>query len=431
MNTKKIICIMLSALALLLFISLASASNKIIDFPYVAATIIGQSPDPAEPGDLVELRFNIWNNGSGILEDATFELIPEWPLTLAPAQDAKISVGDLKTKDRYSDKTADTVVLLFYRLKVDPKAPSGNYQVKLEYTSKNKYTGVQKLPVYEVRVESSTTLLDIDSFQTIPEKIKLGKAGKLLIKLSNKGGVDLKDIKVKLDLDNVDISPVDSTNEKLINSLQKDYSTMVEYNLLASGELKAKEYTIPMNIEFRDDNNNKYTKNNTVTLLMDSTPNYIMNLEQSELYHPSSKGKIVISLSNTGQSDLKFVNLELIDTQDYEVLGKRSEYLGNLESDDYETADFEIYVNGINFADNAEKRNLPLQLKISYKDSYNTDYSDEKEVILPVYTKAAAKKYGLIEGSSLFKIFLFILILVAVIGYIIYRKRKKKNNGSK
>ena len=129
----------------LVSLNFVSASTNIIDFPMVHAVLIGQTPDPAEPGNIVELRFNVWNNGSGILENVNFELIPEWPLSFVPGQDAKINVGDLKTKNTYSDKAEDTVVLLFYRLQIDPKADSGTYQVKLEYTSKNKYSTVQKL----------------------------------------------------------------------------------------------------------------------------------------------------------------------------------------------------------------------------------------------------------------------------------------------
>ncbi|MBI4454202.1 hypothetical protein HY636_06160 [Candidatus Woesearchaeota archaeon] len=426
-NLLLVISITIIMALFLVSLNLASASTNIIDFPMVHAVLIGQTPDPAEPGNIVELRFNVWNNGSGILEDVNFELIPEWPLSFVHGQEAKIKVGDLKTKNTYSDKAEDTVVLLYYRLQADPKADSGTYQVKLEYSSKNKYSVVQKLPVYNIRVESSTSLLDIESFETQPEKIKSGDTGKLLLKLTNKGGVDLKDIKIKLDLTGPEFSPIGSTDEKLINELQRGYSTMAEYKLLASGDMKAKEYQIPVKIEFKDEKNNKYTKNNTITLLVDSSPGYLLNLEQTSVYNPNSKGKIVISLSNIGQSDLKYTGLELEDTDDYEVLGKNNEYLGNLESDDYETADYEIFVKDIPFG-GLDKRNVPLKLKVYYKDSYNKEYTDEKEVVLPIYTASAAKKYGLVAGSSTKWIIILILIVILIVGYIVYKKRKNNNH---
>ncbi|MBT4824063.1 hypothetical protein HN695_03205 [Candidatus Woesearchaeota archaeon] len=432
-NAKPIMFILFCTCFLLLSMSFVSATNKIINSAHLAVYLADQNPDPAEPGEILELRFNVWNNGSGIIENVDFELTPEWPLSFVSGQSPKIGVGDLKGNfyDVYNDKAEDNIATLFYRLKVDPKAVTGDYQVKLEYSSPSKYGVPQKLPVFTVRVESSTSLLDIENFQTTPEKIVPGSSGKLYLKLANKGGVDLKDIKVKLDLDNVDISTLGSTNEKVISSIQRDHSTMIEYEILASGEMKGREYQIPVEITYEDDDNNEYTKNNTITILMDSTPDYLLNLEQSEIYHQNSKGKIVVSLSNTGQSDLKFLNFELLDTDNYEVIGKRSEYLGNLESDDYETADFQIFVKKVNFPEDNEKRNLPLKVKISYKDGYNIDYADEDEIKLPIYTKSAAKKYGLVNGGiSGTKIF-FILLIIAGIGYYIYRKKKGKNNNKK
>jgi LPXTG-motif cell wall-anchored protein len=403
----------------------AAAETMTIDYHFVNATLIGQNPDPAEPGEIVELRFNVWNGGAGIIENVKFELVPEWPLSFVSGQSPKISVGDLKTKNIYDDKSEDTVALLYYRLKVDPKAPSGDYQVVLKYTASNKLDVEQKLPVFTVRVESSTSLLDIDNFQTIPAQIKPGSTGKLMINLANKGGVNLKDIKVKLDLDDLGFSPIGSTNEKVISSLTRDTSTVASFELFASADIKAKEYQVPVLIEYKNDNNTKYTKNNTLTLLIDSTPFYLLNLEQADVSTANTKGKIVISLSNTGQSDLKYLNLELLDTDDYEVLGKRSEYLGNLESDDYETADFQIFVKDIAFPGGNKKRNIPLNLKISYKDGYNKDYSEEKEVPLPVYTTSMAKKLGLVSSSVSTSTVIVILLIVGGAGYYFYRKRKK------
>ncbi len=350
-----------------------------------------------------------------------FELTPEWPLSLVSGQSSKISVGDLKTKNIYDDKSENTVVLLYYRLKVDPKATSGDYQAVLTYTASNKLDVEQKLPVFTIRVESSTSLLDIDNFQTIPAQIKPGSTGKLMINLANKGGVTLKDIKVKLDLDDLDFSPISSTNEKIISSLARDSSTVVSYELFASADVKAKEYQIPVLIEYKDDNNNKYTKNNTLTLLIDSTPFYLLNLEQADVSTANTKGKIVISLSNTGQSDLKYLNMELLDTEDYEVLGKKSEYLGNLESDDYETADFQIYVKDIAFPGGNKKRNIPINMKLTYKDGYNKDYSDEAEVSIPIYTSSMAKKLGLVTGGISTTSIIVLMVIVGGAGYYIYR----------
>ncbi len=53
--TIFILTIILSVLTLVFSLSTA-ADTMIVDYHYANVTLIGQDPDPAEPGDIVELR---------------------------------------------------------------------------------------------------------------------------------------------------------------------------------------------------------------------------------------------------------------------------------------------------------------------------------------------------------------------------------------
>jgi len=45
-------------------------------------TFVSQTPDPVEPGKVVEIRWKIENIGSAAAEDVMFELLPEYPFSL-------------------------------------------------------------------------------------------------------------------------------------------------------------------------------------------------------------------------------------------------------------------------------------------------------------------------------------------------------------
>ena len=62
-------------ICLLLMAGMASvAYGKIIDGSKIEVSLISQEPDPAEPGELVDVRFKIENLGSSGTDPILFEI---------------------------------------------------------------------------------------------------------------------------------------------------------------------------------------------------------------------------------------------------------------------------------------------------------------------------------------------------------------------
>jgi predicted PurR-regulated permease PerM len=118
---------------------------------------------------------------------------------------------------------------------------------------------------------------------------------------------------------------------------------------------------------------------------------------------------------NKGLTGIKFVNINLKDSEDYDILSPKEVYIGSVDSDDYETAEFKVYVKGF------EDSTLKLPLAMEYMDANNNPYQKDLELEFTVYS---AKKLGASSGSSLGTI-IFILIIL-VIAYFIYRRWEKK-----
>ena len=139
-------------------------------------------------------------------------------------------------------------------------------------------------------------------------------------------------------------------------------------------------------------------------------------IRSSDIVTGGSKGTISLEMANAGGYDIEFLELELLESDDYKLLSTSNYvYIGNLDSDDTESEEFEIYVS-----ENVEKVKVPLRLGYEVNDY---EYDEKHELILELLSKEEAEKIGLIRRNYTW---IFVLGLVGlVIFYFIIRKIRK------
>ena len=131
----------------------------------------------------------------------------------------------------------------------------------------------------------------------------------------------------------------------------------------------------------------------------------MLNLEDRDVYQKGQRGKVVISLSNIGASDINYVTLDLQSSESYESLSTSTVYIGNLESDDYETAQFDLYIKEY-------QPELPLSFKLYYKDNFNKEYQEDLTLPLKLFTAREAAMYGLSKKKSNLLVIMIITIII-------------------
>ncbi len=174
-----------------------------------------------------------------------------------------------------------------------------------------------------------------------------------------------------------------------------------------------------MEITYYDQLGNAYVKNNTIGLLVGAEPSFTLNLESADTFEAGSTGKTTVSVSNTGPSQLKFLTLEILPSDDYTVLSNTKSYLGNLDPDDFETSEFKIYAN--------RKGDIPIKVKVSYKDSYNNEKESYGEVYLKVYSSWEIRKYGLRAGGTNILTWI-IYALIIIFAYLTFKEWRKERD---
>jgi hypothetical protein len=374
------------------------------------ASLVNQDPDPVEPGNYVDVRFKLDNEGTEEARDVEVEILPEYPFSLYSGNSLR-KIGTLESRQK-----GDTGVVIKYRLRVDEKAIEGENEIRMRYKVEN--NGWIEPDEFLIDIQTQDAILAVESIISTSSIIP-GESSLLKIRIKNMADSLLNNIKVNLDLGSVPLIPLGSTNEKTLYQLDAKESYDVEFNLIAEPDAESKIYKVPLQLEYFDELGTKYIKNQTIGITIGAKPDISITLDDSEIFQSGKAGEIVIKVVNKGVTDIKFMNLELMSSDDYRTLSNSEAYLGNIDSDDFETADFEVFV------EKTKDKSIKIPIEIEYMDANNNDYNNKLSLDLNLYSGSEAKKLGLENGNKFGGVIIVIIIVAAGL-YLYRRKRKKK-----
>ena len=273
--------------------------------------------------------------------------------------------------------------------------------------------------------------LIVDSVSANPNEISPGETSVIKIGLDNNGENDIIDITIKLDLSGVisipgstpivfdmPFAPYNSASEFNIDEIKDSKVKYADFEIIALNNAKSGIYKIPVEISYKE-NDLPITKTSLISITINSEPIISANLEDSLLLQ-NQENELSIRITNKGLGDAKFLEIELGDSVYFKKLSSENVYIGDINSDDFDTAKFKVY-----FENNAPGMiNIPVIIK--YKNSLNKEYTENSNVQSNIYNQEEAIKLGLLKKNSTSKIFIGIISFIAL--YLIYRKLKKRKN---
>lgn len=347
--------------------------------------------DPSlNQGSYSDVVFEITNIGDKGILSKEITLVDEFPFS---AKDRSVTVTNLEPGKKVQVK---------FNVFTNKDVDDGTYSLSIQYYSDKQGVGLTKS--FDAFVKKSLVIAT-SSIIIEPERLKPGDNANIKVVMENPTNSKLKDISISLDFNNVPFSPIGTTSEKKIKELSSGKTDTVVFNIIVNPDAESKVYKIPMALEYLDELGKEFTKNEVIGIIVDEKPNYQIDLEESEVYNYRGSGEITLSISNRGTSEIKFLTIGLLDNKKYDVVSNPRVYVGNLESDDFETVNFHIYSKSY--------FDIPLKVNLLYKDAYNREYDEEIIVNLPMYTRFTAKRLGLIKGDSrLRNLIVFIILFV-------------------
>jgi len=258
-------------------------------------------------------------------------------------------------------------------------------------------------------------VLLIGNISTEPAELVPGQQGKLRLTIKNTGNFQLNDLRVQIDLPS-DIAFLNDISKRKIPTLASLEEKNLEYDIIVlpgSSEGIAKlnittDYLNHIGDERQDVDN--------FGIKIKSVPKFYVSLEESTIYQGRYLGEVTITFTNNDLGDVKFLDVELQKSPDYDIVPPIREYVGDLDSDDFESVEFRINVK-------SRQKEVVLPLKVNYRDSLNNEYSENMNAYLYMRTPAEAG----IKSNTTTLIVVGILVL-AIAGYIFYRKYRRKKN---
>jgi len=389
---------------------------------------VNQNPDPAEPGRYVDVKWKIENIGSENAENVWVEILPEFPFSLKTGESTIKKIGSI-----WGRQIGDNGVVVHYNLRVDKNAVEGDNEINVRY-SLDEGKSWLKPHKYYIKVKTHDAILNVKKVSYAPDPMPPGKKTVLSIELENMADSLLKDIKISLNLitilqsttsvsyNELPFSPFGTTNQQVIKNIGAGKTKRVEFTLIPDPDTGADVYKIPVTIKYSDELGTNYSKSEVISVIVGDEPILEPLIDSTNIYTKGKVGEVDISFVNKGTTDLKLLDVELKESDYVKVISNANVYLGNIDSDDYEIAEFKIYVKDV---DNSR---VPLIINYNYLDPNNNQYEKQKTLYIDVYSNKEAKKYGL-DGAGSSSGGIFAVIIIIVIGYFGYRwwKKRKKH----
>ncbi|MBI4150664.1 hypothetical protein HY492_00910 [Candidatus Woesearchaeota archaeon] len=411
----------LYVLALMLFVSLASAYDVIPGMDGFSSedgelyvTAVNFDPSPASPGGYVDVWLKVENRGQQEAASVFVTFPDAFPFTVV--DEPTKSLGKL---------AGGQAGIAYFRLKVDPGAPSGPTPVRVEL----RRTALDTPEIAEARIQikSIDAVLSIDAVTTVPDTVAPGSTVRIEVVVKNKADTTLRSIRGQLKLLTqvttttgistleLPFTPIGTGTEKTADVLAPGASETLSFLLVANPDAENRPYKIPLTITYYDPTGANRTRDEIVGVIVGDVPELSVYVDSTELSTDVSTGNVIVRFVNRGVTDIKFLTARLNPTDEYIVVSAPEAYIGKIDSDDYETAEFTLSLT------NKADKEIELPLVMEYRDGNNKKYGNGMTLTIPRYTPA---QLGQSNGS--FGVIFFILVILGVGGWWLYRRRKKR-----
>jgi hypothetical protein len=399
MKKLAVFVAILFVFSMLSMLSFASAFEQNLSYgsttgASVTVTSLNYEPYPVEPGETFNINLILKNIGTDFYtNDATCKIVNNFPFSAYSQQQQ--SIGKLAPGREFS---------LNFQIKVDEKAIQGQQNLEVWCTddpNKDSWT-ISKIPI-EIQIRYSVLNINIS---TTPEMLPIGKLSTINVQITNNAESIIKDVLAEIKVENMPIAPAGGVTIKKIRDLAKGDTGNIAFDIMTMPDTTPGLYKIPLTINYTDSSGDKKSFSTYIALMISDKPSYYIIVESMQ--SSGSTKDITLKFVNNGASDLKFFNVEVLDSRQVKVKSNNIIYIGDLDSDDYLTETFSAQIS-------ASKTIIPL--KITYKDALSNDYTDFVNV-----TWDTSKIKDTTARSAL----PLIVLVLLVGGYLYYRYRKKK-----
>ncbi|MBR9700342.1 hypothetical protein GOV11_00570 [Candidatus Woesearchaeota archaeon] len=385
-------------LALMLLLVPLAHADLVTTGAALDASLLYYEPVPAQPGDAVDIWIQITNDGGSRSKTGMLSIQPSSTFTVEAGSDERTAIPGIPGQESFLFTTT---------VRISKDANEGTSYIKVRIQEDGKESYIER--DLAINIQGTSSALSILKATTSPADVLPGEHTLLSVVVQNVGQTVVRNVDVALDLDDLSFAPSGSSDSKTISSLRGGESHTFVFNLAAYPDAEANAYQLPITLSYDDEQGNAKSQDETIGIVVGSQPELLVYFDRVGITADSGEGEVVIQFVNKGLSEIKLLEMEVIETDDVKVTSESSlVYVGNIEEDDYESADIDLSVKG---------DDVMVSLRVAYKDALNKDY--ETEYQLPLKLKSGN------GGSSGMGWVWFVLIVGGIAGIWYWRRRKK------
>jgi len=379
--------------ALILTISLLLVSA--LAAPNIIVSKSSSDPSPAQAGSDLFLTVLLQNYASvagaygvSAAQNVKVELETNSPFQLKVERERVIEFQML-CENCYKE--------LDYHLFVESSAKSGTYplKVKVSYLDAGSQRGLEYDVMVEVRNYKHT--VGVSDVSISKDPLYPGDTANLDLTIKNYGVEDIKQVELTLTAP-TNINIVGSTKRFFLEQLRSSKEVKVSYPIIVNSKAEMGAYDFPLSIKITDNYGNEQTFTDSIGVQVYAQP----DIQFSVRSYDTSTGKISTLVANRGKATALYTMVKLEG-----VTGTPSEvYIGNLDSDDYSTADFTV-----------TPQEGTAVLTVYYVDSNNAEKSITQNVQVHFIPQTNGTIY--LAGGV-------VVVLAGLVYWFFFRNKKKE-----
>jgi len=376
----------------------------------LTATLLRYQPNPAEPGDVLDLYILLTNTGSNPARNVILEMKNNYPFSVDNSLDAVKEIPAIPGQETF---------LARYKVRVAKDADEGTNYLKVTFRTKD--STVTKDQYLELQVLTNDATIGVDKINIKPETVAPGGHATIDLYLKNKADSRLRDITVTLQTSKtigsttslIPIAPLDGTFERRIIELTAAQEIVLSYNLIVEPGASSDVYKIPISIVFSDETGRKYNMSDQVGLIVNAQPALTVYLDSITAYSDKLQGAFTLKFVNAGLAQIKLLTAEIGQSEDFELISNsRKVYIGNIDSDDYETSQFSI---------KAKKSEFTIPVKLYYLDALNQEYNVDENIPVKLFSSKEVA-----NGAPKSKAGYYVLaVIIIVIAFFVYKRIRR------
>lgn len=387
---KKTPITTLLALLVLALVPLAAAQTTPTSNP-VQVSLLSYQPVPAQAGETLDVQLSVRNSATSPAQGVEIEVLSGGAF-IAEGR-TTVNAGTIPALNSFTAR---------FTVRVQSTAEAGDRALQIRTRQQGQDWQQTTIFIPIVSQQAAILVTDVSSQNMIP-----GETGTLTLRIENLADTTLRDITVRLGITDTPFTPAQTATQQHISSLAPGAAQTVTYRINTRATATPGDYAFPVTMHYLDSAGNQRENDDTISIRVNAparTDAYVDNVERQ-----GNDAVVRMRIINMGLSEIRFVTAQIEDGEGYSVHPQsRRTYVGNINSDDWETVRFTI---------TSEQDELTVPITYTFFDAFNQEHTITEEHVVRIPSQDSGTRAGL---------WIVLLILAAVIGTVVYRKRRHK-----